>query len=235
METFRVGEAVRFGWEKFKGHFIFLWTALGIVWGISIFFRLVQESLDKENLTDGLLIGVIIFIALLGFVLGAILQLGLIRLFIDLVDQDTEDRLKMLFSQHKLFWRYLGASVLYGLMVGFGLILLIVPGIYFALKYQFFSYLIVDKNLGVFDALKKSGEITKGVKWKLFGFWFALVGLNILGLLVLLVGLLVTIPTSILAYIYVYRTLSKRLVPAAVSAVPAETPMTIPAGDSAAR
>ncbi|MFZ2187032.1 MAG: DUF975 family protein [Candidatus Moraniibacteriota bacterium] len=202
MDTFRVGEAVRFGWETFKTHFLFLWMIFGSVWGISLVFSLLQKGAGKET-SLGTLIG------LVAIVLGFIVQLGLIRMYLDLAE-GTEDKLAVLFSQHRLIWRYLGAALLYGLMVALGLALLIIPGIYWALKYQFFSYLIVDKNLGVLDALKKSATMTEGVKWKLLGFALVLCGLNILGALALVLGLLVTIPVSIIAYVYVYRALAKR-------------------------
>lgn len=216
METFRIGEAVRFGWEKFKSHFFFLWTVLAIAWAVSAFFGLLDKSVDS-GLAD-------LVIMLVSIFAGFVLQLGLIRAYLDLVDQDAEDKLEVLFSQYRLFWHYFFASILYGLIVAFGLILLIVPGIYFALKYQFFSYLIVDKNLGVFDALKQSGEMTKDMKWKLLGFAFALFGLNLLGLLALGIGLLVTVPVSIVAYVSVYRALSRRL----SSPIPAAEPVAAP-------
>ena len=52
--------------------------------------------------------------------------------------------------------RYLGASILYGLMVAVGIIFLVIPGIYLAIKYQFYGILIVDKNLDIMASLKKA-------------------------------------------------------------------------------
>lgn len=203
METFRIGDALSYGWEKFKSHFLFLWMISASVWAISFIFSLLQKGAGEETLL-GLLL------KLAAIVFGCIVQLGLIRMYLDLTE-GTKDKLAMLFSQYRLFWKYLGAAILYGLMIVFGLILFIIPGIYFALKYQFYSYLIVDKNLSVMDALKKSAMMTDGVKWKLFGFYIVLFGLNFLGLIALVFGLLVTVPMSIMAYVYVYRTLRDRV------------------------
>ena len=52
--------------------------------------------------------------------------------------------------------------------------------------------------------------MTDGIKWKLILFCLALGGLNLLGAIALGVGLLVTIPTSLMAYVYVYRALRDR-------------------------
>jgi hypothetical protein len=42
--------------------------------------------------------------------------------------------------------------------------MLVVPGIYFALKYKFYDYLIVDKGMGPVETIKRSGVLTEGVK-----------------------------------------------------------------------
>ncbi len=223
MPTFSISEAVRFGWDRFKAHFLFLWAVLGILWGVSFIFGLL-DGITQDGVSKSLL-------SFISFIIGIVLQLGAIRIYLTLVDSDTEEKLKALFSEYRLFFHYLGAAILYGIIVVLGLIAFIVPGIYFILKYQFFSYLIVDKRLGVFDALKQSAVITKDVKWKLLGFAFVLCGINLLGVLAFLVGLAVSVPVSVLAYVYVYRVLSKHLTSTreevTTGAAAAEQPITV--------
>jgi uncharacterized membrane protein len=100
------------------------------------------------------------------------------------------------------------SSILYGLIVGVGFILLVVPGIYLALRLQFYSFYVVDKNAGITDSLKMSWEATKGNTLNIFLFVLILIALNILGAIALLVGLLVTIPVSFIAVALLYRKLS---------------------------
>ncbi len=88
-----------------------------------------------------------------------------------------------------------------------GLILLIIPGIIWAIQFCFYDYLIVDRGFGPVDALKKSSEITKGVKLDLFVFGMLLGIINLLGFICLVVGLFVTIPTTMVAMAFVYRKL----------------------------
>ena len=57
------------------------------------------------------------------------------------------------------------------------------------------------------DSLKKSSAMTSGIKMNLFLFAFLLVVINIAGALALIIGLFVTIPTTIMATVYVYRKL----------------------------
>lgn len=215
MEYFRTGEVIMAGWEKFKAHMFFLLMLLGILFVSQIIFGSLEEA-TKEM---GALSDVVSIVASL---LTMFINLGFIKLYLDLVDNNTEGKFGTIFAPNQLFWSYLGASILFTLAMGIGFLLLIIPGIYIAVKYQFYGELIVDKKMGALEALKKSGEITDGVKWQLFGFSLALVGVNILGALALGIGLLVTIPVSTVAYIMVYRKLSVRLNAAAPLEVTAQ-------------
>ena len=146
--------------------------------------------------------------SLVSWVISMLVQIGSIKIVLELYDKKTL-KLSNLYNQHRILLRYLGATILYMVMVIAGFICLIIPGIYLAIKFQFYSFLIVDKNMGVMDSLKKRSAMTEGVKWKLLLFALVLGGINILGALCLLVGLLVTIPTSTMATVYVYRKLLK--------------------------
>lgn len=147
-----------------------------------------------------------IIIQIASFVLSMIIGMGLIKICLRFCDGEKGE-FSDLFSCYPLFFKYLVGSILYGLIVVVGLILLIIPGIIWAIKFQFFDYLIVDKGLGPIDALEKSSEITRGVKWDLFIFAILLGIINLLGLLCLLVGLFVTIPVTMVAIAFVYRKL----------------------------
>ena len=94
----------------------------------------------------------------------------------------------------------------YNLIV-LGIILLIILGIILAIKFQFFGYFIVDKGDGPIEALKKSSAITTGAKWNLFLLYLLLLLINLLGAIFLLIGLFVTIPTTMVAIAFVYRKL----------------------------
>lgn len=113
------------------------------------------------------------------------------------------------FKSYKISWHYFLSSLLAMLFVLIGLILLILPGIYLAVRLQFYKFLIVEhEDMGPYQAIEKSIDMTKGHFWKLFGFIVLIALLNILGAIALGVGLLVTIPVSILAHAYLYKKLS---------------------------
>ena len=114
----------------------------------------------------------------------------------------------------KIFVNYIIASIATGVVVIVGLILLVIPGIYLAIRLQFYKFLIVDKgDIGPIESLKESWKMTKGYAWNLFLFLILIALLNILGVILFGVGLFVTIPISLLSYAILYRKLHARLIP----------------------
>ena len=88
------------------------------------------------------------------------------------------------------------------------MVLLIFPGIYWGLKYQFTIYLIIDKGLGIKAAMQESARMTNGKKSSLFWFDFVCACVMILGAICLGVGVLVAMPVVWLAGATVYRKLA---------------------------
>ncbi len=135
-----------------------------------------------------------------------IVMMGLIKIFLGFCDGEKGE-FSDLFSCYPLLFKYMVGSIIYGVIVSLGLILLIIPGIVWAIKFQFFDYLIIDRGLGPIDALEKSSEITRGVKLDLLTFGILIGIINLLGLLCLVVGLFFTIPMTRVATAFVYRKL----------------------------
>ena len=199
-KNFSISEAVQFGWDTMKSNISFF-IGLLIVVGL---IEYVPDIIAVIIKADAPFLSIIIQIA--SVVLSMIIAMGLIKICLRFCDGEKGEFSDLL-SCYPLFLDYLIGSIIYGLIVMVGLILLIIPGIIWAIQFQFFSYLIIDRGLGPIDALKKSSEITKGVKWDLFVFGIVLGVINLLGLLCLVVGLFATIPTTIVAIAFVYRKL----------------------------
>jgi uncharacterized membrane protein len=68
----------------------------------------------------------------------------------------------------------------------------------------------VDRNLGLKEAFKKSGQITEGVKREVFLFFLLILVINLLGMLAFAIGLFTTLPATMIAYTFVYRKLLDR-------------------------
>ncbi|MGZ8401346.1 MAG: hypothetical protein ACXWVI_08620 [Methyloceanibacter sp.] len=207
MHTLSIGDCLRFGWETFKKR---PWFFVGSTVVILLASGLINTF---SNTIDGVvggsaeaptLVGIAVNLAL-----GTLLSMGATAFYLAAQDNPETVDLSLLWRPQP-FWKYLGASILFGLAVAVGFVLLIVPGIIVALMFMFTTFIVIDRGLGPIEAMKESRCITYGHKWSLLGFTLMLVLVNLLGVIALVVGLLVSIPVSSLAVAHAYRVLSGR-------------------------
>jgi len=182
-------------------------VGLGLLWLIITILPDMVRAISRHlHLPMAPHIVLDILLIALAFVITIVLSIGLIKIALSFCDE-RKPAIGTLFDAWDCFWRYVGATILYGLIVLGGFILLIIPGIIWSVKYGLCFYVVIDKGLGPVQALKASSRTTMGAKWELFGF-FILCGLiNMLGVLCLIVGIFATYPTVIVANALVYRQL----------------------------
>ena len=78
------------------------------------------------------------------------------------------------------FLPIIGLSICVGIAVFFGLLLLIVPGIIWALMWSIGVPVCVVERLGPFQSMGRSAALTKGHRWKIFGIVLVLWLLNMI-------------------------------------------------------
>lgn len=203
MNTFSINDSIKFGWRAFNEHRALYIGAAAIVFALSMVSDSVEKTL-RDSEIGILYVAAVILTIVISILLGA----GQIQFALRAHDHPNEVKLKDLWAP-KFFFPYLAVSVMGGLFVILGFILLVIPGIIFMLMIMFSAYILIDQDRGPWTSLKESARITKGHRWKLLGFVLALLGINILGFLALVIGLLVTVPVSWLATVKVYRTLQQ--------------------------
>lgn len=199
-QKFSMGEAIEFGWNITKNNLSFFIVLL-IIAGLILIIPGTFSQLTRHNAP-----GLSIILSIGSFVLQLIIGMGLIRIALRFYDNEKAEFSDLFCCLH-LFFKYLLGSILYGLIVSAGMILLIIPGIIWAIKFYFFGYLIVDKGLGPIEALKRSSAITDGVKWDLLLFGLLIFGINLIGAIPFFLGWFVTIPIAMVATAFVYRKL----------------------------
>ena len=203
-KTLPRSETIRFGWDIAK---------LNLVFFIKLFIVFIVVTYAAQALKtefDGratLLAGIFLIVSI---VIGTIMELGFLKIVLNFADSKPST-ISTLFSitSARTVINYFVADTVFGVLVIVGLFLLIVPGIYLALKFQYYQYLIVDKDMGIIDAFKKSSRLTEGVKWELFKFDLTLILIGIAGALALMVGLVLAIPTTMTADAKMFRKLQK--------------------------
>ena len=200
-----------FGWETFKRRpWFFVGTGVVVLIAYLIAGGIVSgiDAALTGDAKDPSLVG-----SVLNLALSTLLNMGVTAFYLNA--HDNPDTVELLSLWHpQPFWKFLGATLLTGLAIIVGLLLLIVPGIIFMLMFMFVMFIVIDRGLGPVEAMKESARITRGYKWQLLGFVLVLALINVLGMLALLVGLFVTIPVTSLAFAHAYRALTANAVAA---------------------
>lgn len=192
--------ALHFGWENFKAK-PGLWIGATLLSGaLSYFPTVVQFMTDRWS--------IIASVNVISTALCLVITLGFIQLTLK-AHRHEPITWSDLWSQAPLLFRYFIGNVLYGLLVLAGLCLFIVPGIIWAIRYFYFSYLMVDEGLSPVAALKKSARLTQGWTIQLLLFSLVQTAVMIAGVLAIGLGLLIAMPLVWLAEVYIYEFLLK--------------------------
>lgn len=212
---FTAGNAVRFGWDVTKKHIGFFIGILVVYWVVlGILYVPALWALNENSMVLYWLFYIVFLLASL------LLGMGLMRIVLKLHD-GQEATFNDLINNWQLLGKYIGVTILQTLLIYIGFFLLVVPGVIFALMFAFAGYYVLDKGMGPIEAMKASKEATKGYKLDLFGLFVILGLMNVIGALLFGIGLFATIPTTLVAMVYVYRKLSE----AGASATPMQAQM----------
>ncbi|GBE04373.1 MAG TPA: hypothetical protein ENH45_01250 [Nitrospirae bacterium] len=200
-KRFGMGEAIRFGWETMKEN---IWFFIPLLI-IAFLIKSVPGAIAEYAGSEFPVISTVLWLS--GLLLGYVVDMGLVKISLQFCD-GVKGKFDDLLSSFDILIPFIVASILYGLIIFGGFLLLVVPSIIWGIQFSLYPYFIVEKKLGPIEALKASSRATMGAKWDLFLFGLLLGLINFAGMLVFLVGLFATIPTSMVAYAYVYRRLT---------------------------
>lgn len=179
-------------------------------------------------------------LALLAFVLNIVLQMGSIKISLDILDNKKPD-IKTLISQKDKFFNYFLMIILMSVIITipialisllflfkapllspFAIVALVIFSVFFVVpRLMFSNMIIVDTNESAWKSIKTSYFITKKHNGKTILLFVMIVGINIIGALLLGVGLLASIPVSQLMIAKYYRQISGKLMPI-VEEIPTE-------------
>jgi uncharacterized membrane protein len=208
---FSVGEMLKFGWRTTMAHKWFLFgvmltmvVLMAIPYGAALYFISSDQPTTQQWLIFGVLM-VIFFIVVIWLSLGA-LKIAL------RYAEGLKPRYRDLFIGLSYVWKFFLGHLLYLLVTTVGLLLFVIPGVIWGLRYSMFAYHIVEQGVGPVEAFKMSAKTTYGGKWDILALQIVNAIVNYLGAICLLVGMFVTVPATMIAMAYAYKKLSSRVV-----------------------
>jgi hypothetical protein len=196
----RVRSHFETGWRLFKAH-----AAVFVVSMLFLFLSWVVLEVA------------VVFLHRLGFAVWSVLHLAWLFLFAGMLvglhvmalkSVDAEiPRVADLFGSLERGPVYLVALGICCLPVSGGLVLLIVPGIYLAVRYCLFAQVITDASASAVLALRKAAALARGNWLELGALFLIALLLNLAGAALLGAGITVSVPVSFLAIAGFYRSL----------------------------
>ncbi len=206
-----------------KNNFIFFLKIYAWLLPFEIFFLYQNYFVSSQakilNTTDSSLVlskypwflAIVILVNILFLLTSAGVEIGAIKSVAAVsIRKSLSIREVFSFIRRKFFLFILLTILLLLIEVG-GIILLIIPGIIFAIWYGFAKFTFVDQDLNVIESLKASRKLVKGRFWKvlgrtvvfivfalLFQIVFAFIPYGIGSILVVLFGALLMLPSFLL-------------------------------------
>jgi hypothetical protein len=159
-------------WKLLKAHF---WPLLGV----TVLLMLISGAGGMVPV-----LGIVVSLTLGGVFAGG-LQFFFLKKF-----RGQEAGIVDAFAGFNLaFGPLVVASLLVVLITATGFVLLILPGIYLAVAYQFTYLLVLDKKLDFWTAMEVSRRVVTAQWWRMFGLVLLSIPFGLLGLVCLIVGI----------------------------------------------
>ena len=145
------------------------WVMLTGNWGISIAVTLVMSIIMSAAGSLGMGIG--------GIIIGGAIEWGLVYWFVRFSREGRPPEFGEAFHGFNYFGTSLVAYLLMGIYVFLWTLLLIIPGIVFAIAYSQTFYILNDNpDMSAPDAIRKSRQMMKGAKAKYFWLMLSFIG-----------------------------------------------------------
>lgn len=142
--------------------------------------------------------------------LSGVFQFGINRFLLNFTDNTRDPKIQDLFSGFNVIFKTIGITVLQGLIITLGFILLIIPGIIFSFMYsQTFYILAEDNSKSVMECLKESRNMMKGHKFEMFILMLSFIGWILLSVVTLGIALLWVKPYMSTTYCNYYNELRR--------------------------
>jgi len=120
-------------------------------------------------------------------------------------------KVKNMFESFNNYWNVVFANLLVTVIIGFGILMLIIPGIIFACKLAFVPYLVVDKKMEAVEAIKESWRMTKRYSIAIFFAGLTAFFLIIFGLIAFIVGIVIALIWIRITFASIYNNANQEL------------------------
>jgi hypothetical protein len=168
--------------------------AIGALPGLVLTFLVgAYAGAAVSDFSTGSLTGLYVMLGisvLISIVIGALVQGALTRATVSASEGRKTSFGENLSTGLRVALPLIGLGIIIAIGVAIGMVLLVVPGIILALMWSVAAPALVVEREGVFAALRRSSQLTKGARWKILGlFLVVVIAYWLLSLVVSVVGI----------------------------------------------
>lgn len=218
--NFSKWELLKTSWHMVVGRFWFAISTTILMFVIYYLPEIITSLLTKQFGIPNLSLNIfpidkasvytwvmfVLKLVLMACVVQSVISTAL-KLF-DKKEVNLKSTLRESFSVKSILFFIIGC-IIYKILVFVGLFFFVVPAVIIAVMFSLWPFFMIDKGYGPIKSLTASLQTVQGVKvWDVFLFIILMSAINVLGLLVFGIGLLVTIPLTLLAFTHVYKQLT---------------------------
>jgi uncharacterized membrane protein len=189
----QVGTALSYGFNKYFANIGPVLAVIAVYFVVQVVFFLI--GLSVSSLAGKLLLNVV------SFVLSAIVSLGIYKTAL-MITAGQVPTLGEAFTYDR-WGEWILFSIVYGLMVGIGLVLCLIPGLVVLAFFGMAPFFFIDRGMSLGDALTASREAASNRGFALPVIVSIIVG--VAGAIACGIGLLVTAPAAYIAVAFLYR------------------------------
>lgn len=150
----------------------------------------IGAGFNSTNLIIGAVLMLITLMVFYGLMFGSILHY--IKVYV--TNNGVIDQTQISNGVKKDFWRIIGLGILSGLIVGFGLLLCVIPGIYVYVPITLVFTILIFRNTSVTDAIADSFDLVRN-EW-----WITFATLLVIGIIAYIISFIFSIPALIYTF-----------------------------------
>ncbi len=196
-----IGSVLSEAWEKTGGAKWTIHLAMAIYFGIAILL-VIAAAIPALIVPEGILLEIFLQLAMIAVTTplwAGVYMIGLRR------SVNAPIRAGQVLDYFNTTLPLLGLYILMTILIVIGFLLLILPGIYLAIAYMLAIPLVVDKKMGIWEALETSRKAVTKRWFSIFGLTLLIMLINAIAMIPLGLGLIWTVPMSTIAFGILYR------------------------------
>ena len=204
-----VGDAVSYGWQRFKANAgtwigvaviaVLIQILLNVLFGPQSVYRM--DAARESAWTFGVVLGSIVT-TVVGYLINAAMVRGALH------EVDGQRPSIGSFFQFTNVGNVILASILVGLLGAIGLLLFVIPGVIVIFLSWWTLQFVIDRDESAITGIGSSFRAISSQAGRVLLLALALFGINVLGAIPFGLGLLVTLPLTMIASTYAYRVVS---------------------------